>query len=146
MLVSRFDLKMLPFLTHRYTPSHNAQITWRQLEQYLFPRLRDVWKNMPFRQATSIDATRNVFLRTVSEIPIVARYAIVDFVCKVFIKYQKPRPSEVAKVSTSACRQGSMQRYHIKVVLLDVDSLRRVHLHIREETSAIPRLPTEWKR
>ncbi|CAN0457802.1 unnamed protein product, partial [Laminaria digitata] len=24
-------------------------VTWRQLEQYLFPRLRDIWQKTPFR-------------------------------------------------------------------------------------------------
>ncbi|CAM9647333.1 unnamed protein product, partial [Hapterophycus canaliculatus] len=38
-------------------------VTWRQLEQYLFPRLRDIWKTAPFRKASPLDPDRNVFLR-----------------------------------------------------------------------------------
>lgn len=40
-------------------------VTWRQLEQYLFPRLRDVWKKTPFRKPAPLDPNRNVFLREV---------------------------------------------------------------------------------
>eukprot|EP00903_Cladosiphon_okamuranus_P011737 g11035.t1 len=37
-------------------------VTWRQLEQYLFPRLRTIWKSTPFRKAAPLDPDRNVFL------------------------------------------------------------------------------------
>ncbi|CAM9228787.1 unnamed protein product [Ectocarpus fasciculatus] len=37
-------------------------VTWSQLEQYLFPRLRDIWKKTPFRKAAPLDPDRNVFL------------------------------------------------------------------------------------
>lgn len=42
-----------------------AQVTWNQLEQYLFPRLRDMWKMIPFRKAKPLDGAQNVFLRKV---------------------------------------------------------------------------------
>lgn len=41
-------------------------VTWSQLEQYLFPRLRDIWKKTPFRKAAPLDPDRNVFLGEVS--------------------------------------------------------------------------------
>lgn len=40
-------------------------VTWRQLEQYLFPRLRTIWKSTPFRKAAPLDPDRNVFLHKV---------------------------------------------------------------------------------
>lgn len=40
-------------------------VTWRQLEQYLFPRLRTIWKTTPFRKAAPLDPDRNVFLQKV---------------------------------------------------------------------------------
>lgn len=40
-------------------------VTWRQLEQYLFPRLRAIWKATPFRKAAPLDPDRNVFLHKV---------------------------------------------------------------------------------
>lgn len=40
-------------------------VTWRQLEQYLFPYLRTIWKTAPFRKAAPLDRDRNVFLREV---------------------------------------------------------------------------------
>lgn len=40
-------------------------VTWRQLEQYLFPRLRTIWKSTPFRKAAPLDPDRNVFLQKV---------------------------------------------------------------------------------
>lgn len=40
-------------------------VTWRQLEQYLFPRLRTIWKTTPFRKAAPLDPDRNVFLHKV---------------------------------------------------------------------------------
>lgn len=42
------------------------QVTWRQLEQYVFPRLRDMWKKQLFRRAQPLDPNTNVFLRKVS--------------------------------------------------------------------------------
>ena len=44
-------------------------VTWRQLEQYLFPRLRTIWKSTPFRKAAPLDPDRNVFLHKVREGP-----------------------------------------------------------------------------
>ncbi|CAN0152181.1 unnamed protein product [Discosporangium mesarthrocarpum] len=40
-------------------------VTWSQLEQYLFPRLRAIWKTIPFRRAgpLDLDPQQNVFLR-----------------------------------------------------------------------------------
>lgn len=50
-------------------------VTWRQLEQYLFPRLRDIWKSAPFRRAAPLDPDRNVFLRKVGSTAVCVRGA-----------------------------------------------------------------------
>eukprot|EP00904_Undaria_pinnatifida_P007460 jgi/Undpi1/3844/HiC_scaffold_16.g07213.m1 len=42
-------------------------IILQYLEQYLFPRLRDIWQNAPFRKAAPLDANRNVFLHKVGD-------------------------------------------------------------------------------
>ena len=52
-------------MTHRAAGIITRQVTWRQLEQYLFPRLRDIWQKTPFRRATPLDPSRNVYLRKV---------------------------------------------------------------------------------
>lgn len=52
-------------------------VTWRQLEQYLFPRLRDIWKMTPFRKPAPLDPNRNVFLREVRCLCVAVEYGTV---------------------------------------------------------------------
>lgn len=47
--------------------SFTTQVTWRQMEQYLFPRLRDIWDTTPFRKGKPLDPNANVFLRKVKD-------------------------------------------------------------------------------